>query len=331
MLKKLKIFSSVLILIIFIACSNNKEFEKKLKSPIRVLKNYNFDNNSALISRIRTKPDFVLTYLRKLDNRKDYTIYTPTKKELKTIKRVLKIIPPLQKKILQDRLIAIYFVNNFLSSGYSEWAMDENNNIFAFIVFNTQVLKNNISQLITAKENTCFIDDDPSYNIQIDCGNKYNSFLYILTHEATHVVDYVKNITRFIEPIFKNYYNNKNKVYQFTDGVWKNYFTPIDKYDFKGRNLISFYGFNGGAKIKISEAVMIYSNLMETPFVSLYGSLNWAEDLAEFVTYYHLTQKLNLPYSIKIYKANKLIFKFEPMKSPIVQNRFKTIQMFYNE
>ena len=40
------------------------------------------------------------------------------------------------------------------------------------------------------------------------------------------------------------------------------------------------------------DARPLYDALVNSPFASLYGSQNWAEDTADLVTFYHLTQVL---------------------------------------
>ena len=86
-----------------------------------------------------------------------------------------------------------------------------------------------------------------------------------------------------------------------------------------------------GPKINISDSAEVYKQLSGTPFASLYGSQNWMEDLTEFVTFYHLTQKLNQPYIIKVYNKDDLIFSYEPMKSKKIQERFKVIEKLYKK
>ena len=71
--------------------------------------------------------------------------------------------------------------------------------------------------------------------------------------------------------------------------------------------------------LPIDRAKSVYEALRRTPFASLYGSSNWHDDLAEYVTWYHLTQKLTQPYRIVIREAGKETFAYEPMKSQIVR------------
>ena len=56
----------------------------------------------------------------------------------------------------------------------------------------------------------------------------------------------------------------------------------------------------------------MYQGLSKTPFVSLYSCQMWAEDLAEFVAFYHLHHKLGQPYSISVLKNGKTVYRYEP-------------------
>lgn len=51
--------------------------------------------------------------------------------------------------------------------------------------------------------------------------------------------------------------------------------------------------FRSGKPVLISSAPKVYEALKETPFASLYSMASWHEDLAEMLTIYHLTQKMN--------------------------------------
>ena len=61
------------------------------------------------------------------------------------------------------------------------------------------------------------------------------------------------------------------------------------------------------------------------------SSVNWAQDIADFVTFYHLTHKLNNPYKIVITFSGQEALTIEPMNSAEVRKRFDSIAMFYRE
>jgi hypothetical protein len=102
----------------------------------------------------------------------------------------------------------------------------------------------------------------------------------------------------------------------------------LSSYDFPNRKNVTFYG-DGGPKINISDARELYERLMMTPFVSLYGSMNWAEDFAESMTFYHITQVLGQPYEIRYARNGDQARVFRPMESPRVKERFSILQKLY--
>ncbi len=87
----------------------------------------------------------------------------------------------------------------------------------------------------------------------------------------------------------------------------------------------------GGQTLAIDQAESVYAALRRTPFVSLYGSSNWYDDLAEYVTLYHLTEVLGQPYRIVIRKEGKEAFAYEPMKSDLVRGRVGQMKRFYED
>jgi len=50
----------------------------------------------------------------------------------------------------------------------------------------------------------------------------------------------------------------------------------------------------------MKEASVIYKGLARSSFISLYGSKNWAEDLAEMATFQMITAKLGQPYIVTL-------------------------------
>ena len=81
-----------------------KQYKELLKQPAYRLESYEFDQNSPLISRVKTTPGFLLENLKRMDNRNDYLNYTPTEAESKTIEEVLSGLPKKYQKILKKKL-----------------------------------------------------------------------------------------------------------------------------------------------------------------------------------------------------------------------------------
>lgn len=295
-------------------------------SPVFSMKNHIHPAGRPFEKRIGLKSDIVLNRLKEIDGRKDYTFYDPSLSEIKEALDAFAKLPPLSKKILNERLTGIYFVNDLLGSGLTEW-VDFHGETFCFMAFNPSVLNKGLSELLTLKELTSFIHDSKDISVKINCGASESGFLYILMHEAVHAVDYALRVTPYTDFTFKDFYSIKKSETSFTRGIWRDYSETIKGYPF--RTGLTFYGFGGGPKIKISEAADRYRKLSESPFVSLYSSLNWAEDLAEYLTFYHITQVMRLTFSIEVYHKNKIIYNYEPFRKPAILKRSEELTFFY--
>jgi len=287
------------------------------------LSDHPFDPQSTLIERIKPIPEPILKKLKKSDNKKDYTPYMPNQNEIVVISAAFEDLPQLNMKITKERLAAIYFISNFTSAGYSDWLVNEHNEIYAYIVINSSVLKTSIDELLSWKEKSCFINTNSDFEIKISVSPDLKGFMYIILHESCHVVDYVLGITPFTEPGIKSLREIPEET-DFTRGIWRSYNQSVIYYKFRER--ASFYQ---TPRIKISEAENIYKDMSASPFISLYGSLNWAEDLCEFLTFYHLTEKMGMRYKIEIQQNGKTIHSVHPAQRAQVRKRFKSLRVFY--
>ncbi|OHD65109.1 MAG: hypothetical protein A2176_02525 [Spirochaetes bacterium RBG_13_51_14] len=271
-------------------------------------------------------PDTVLKYLQKLDNRPDYRPVLPGRREMHILKAALGLLPVRTRHVLQNRLLGIYCINDFTGNGLTEWVADERGTIHTFMVLNYSVFTKTVSELLTEKENTCFIKDDPALDINIDCGTAYSGLVYILLHESTHVVDYVTHITPYTDEAIKPIMKNRTAETDFTRNIWRGYSASIKQYYFS--NKVSFYGIKPPA-MRISEATAAYRDLCRSPFVSLYASQSWAEDLAELVTFYHISRVLKQPFIIHLRRGGKNMVSIRPLESSEVIKRLPLLDTFY--
>ncbi len=314
-----KIFLFFLFTVLSCATTNSMNFHS--------LSSYNYDFNSDLSSRIKPVPDELLKNLMYADNRNDYLNYTLNPEENNLVLEYINVLPKSYQEILRKKLIAVYFIENFLGNGMVMDVFDKNNEMYYILMFNKESLKKSISGLLTEKENTCYRDTDEENKIVIDCGNKYNGFLYILLHETSHIADFEKNFTPYVynELVVKT----KLTETEFTKGSWIGFNSFKIIYNHTYRSKITFYKMNGGPFMRLADAEELYSIQQASPFTSLYSNINWAEDFAEFAAFYHITQKLKQPYKISILQKKKIVFSYEPMKSEKVIKRFIAIEKIY--
>ena len=179
-----------------------------------------------------------------------------------------------------------------------------------------------ISEWATWKEKSLYATTtNPSLEIQIDAGN-LDAFVYVLLHEATHVVDAVLKLTPEA-----NEDENLVQHTSYTKNLWLLFNSPMTKFT---NPILEKTRFRSGKVQPITAAKETYNQLEKTPFVSLYGMASWYEDIAELVTIYHLTIKLNQPFVLYIKENGQITSKFEPMKNKLVKKRLKQLEVFYS-
>lgn len=273
------------------------------------VRTYAFDPQSPLESRIRPCPDFLLGVLKQMDGKTDYLAYTPSAAEKRLVLGHLAALPARMRQAFQERLLGIYFVENFTGNGMSNWVLDESGRVHAWLVINPAAFKKSLSETLTAREVSVFKGDA---GVTVDCGTKYTGVLYTILHEGLHVYDYTRGVTPYVGEMVL-YATRGGKGLGASWDVWESLKKPRPEADYPGRGKLRFYGLGGGPAIPAAGAVKLYQGFMRSPFPSLYGSSSWAEDAAELFTFYHLTRVLKQPYAIRA--AGREPLTVEPMKS----------------
>ncbi|MBN1627354.1 MAG: hypothetical protein JW944_12600 [Deltaproteobacteria bacterium] len=288
------------------------------------LDSYEFDPASPLIDRVNEAPDFVLSYLEDvMDATQVYTPYTPSDTEMEDIRDYLGLLPESYMETLQERLIAVYFINNWTGSGAADYVFNSDNEVYTYIIVNPEIMRHDVSEWITYRETSCFITDDEEdrgITITVDCGNEYTGLMVLLIHESSHVMDFAHHYTPYVlEGIGQSVSET-----DFVKGIWTDYDIPVEDADFSMRDYITFYGKYNGPMIYASQASALYEDLENTPFSSLYASQNWAEDFAEYCTWRYFTNRLGQPYIITVSRDGVTEMIYEPMQSYQVRERTGT-------
>ena len=161
-------------------------------------------------------------------------------------------------------------------------------------------------------------------SVSID-GGSLDALIFILLHESTHIVDGSMHMT---PGTWVDGGTSEAPVTSaFAAGVWTDRVSvaPVHAQPLLDRIVFR----KGGAPLPVAQAPDLYAALSRTPFASLYGSSSAPDDLAEFVAWYHLTQRLAQPYRITVRDGDRVVYAYEPMMSPLVQKRFAAMQVFY--
>ena len=161
--------------------------------------------------------------------------------------------------------------------------------------------------------------------MEIDLSESVSLLQYITLHEVSHIVDYVDRDTPFVEPFLADLTGASARDTTFTDLVWRDYRSLRREIGFRSQPLLSYYGLGGDPALDDTEMEGVYRELSGTPLASLYASLNWAEDFAEFVTFYYLVHVLGSGYSVRVVRGDDLLVELHPMASPSVADRIRFV------
>jgi hypothetical protein len=287
-------------------------------------KQFALDPNSPLISRIATTPDDIIKRFR--DAGMSPTEHILTKNEKESIALAIASLPPLHKRVLKQHLKSISFLDNMPNTALTSPVTNGNGVNLYHITFRAGILHQTISEWVTEKEQTLFVKGDSAVKVSIQAG-LLSALTYVLLHEGTHVVDGSLHLISADSIAGKPRQNAFTT--NFSNGVWKDINTLA--WPFTDTIVVKSRFRPGGRPFKSDEATRVYSGLSQTPFVSLYSTASWHEDLAELLTVYHLNQILKQPFRLVIAKNGREVFNYEPMKSAVVKRRIKLLNYFYKK
>jgi hypothetical protein len=320
----------VLVLTTFaVLASNATDCLAQLESAARVsdertmaYQRHGLDPAVSPPARVGTTPADVLTIFKDAG-------MSPVAHELSEIERrkfsaAFTSLPPLHQDILNQRLRGVSFVDNMPNTALTSTVNpDEPYRLFD-ITIRANILDDNVSEWLTEKERTCFETKDPQLGVFIEAG-ELDAIAYVLLHEATHIVDASLGITPKIRPDGQTV--DDSAVSAFTAEIWMERSIPFPRFQHRPLEEIHF---RDDAKVfPMEQAITVYESLQRTPFVSLYGSCNWYEDLAEFVSVYHFTEKLGQRFRIVVRNDDEVLFSYEPMQSKLVKARIGEMDRFY--
>jgi hypothetical protein len=325
--KKITVCSICLAIGFILSCAAAPNRDNLLNDGYHNVADYKFDPASTLESRIQVIPDSIIKSLMRFDKRNDYQPYMPTAGELNMFAEYVKVIPLLNRQVIQSSLVRIYFIKNFIGAGMTDFILSKDRKVYTILYINPSVFTTGISEWITYRENSMFKNND-NVNIKVDCGKKYTALMYVLLHETSHVVDYVHPRTPYTDPNYAAVQGLSGDLTPFVEGVWKSYDVMDKKTEITESRYLHAYGLHP-ASIDASKISSLYEKLSRTPVMSAYSSKSWAEDFADTITFYHLTQKLKQPFIITISEKGKSDVVYQPLEIAQPLARLKVINGMY--
>jgi hypothetical protein len=306
-------------------CTTQPSLREQLAAlPVKHLDLYEFNPATPLIDRLTDAPAELLDLYASIEKTPPLPCRL-SEAEREQIRRVLDRLPLRHREVLQQRLIGVYCVDNFAGSGMADYILGPGEQLYAVLVLHRRVFTMKAAELLSFRENTAFGQADPQVGIRVELSEEVSALAYIVLHETSHIVDYVQRHTPYVEPALFELFGRSPRDTPFTDQAWSDYSVLRPSIDFGYKEKLRFYGLGGEPALTNREAVPVYEALSRTPFASLYACLNWAEDFAEFVTFYYLVQAWGAHYAIRVEHQGDTLFTYEPMRSPLVTERARLL------
>ncbi|MDJ1505830.1 hypothetical protein [Xanthocytophaga agilis] len=281
-----------------------------------IQKRYGLDPTTPLTQRVRKTSDSVLEKFKEAGMNPSEHKVTP--EEEKIIAEAFATLPPLHQRVLKEHLRSINFLDNMPNTALTSTINFEDKFTLYDITIRAAILKQTISEWLTTKELTCYDSTHSQTKVFLIAG-ELNALVYVLLHETTHVVD--GSLKLIAEPP-SSVANSFSAA--FTKGIWTARTKLASSYQ---DSLLLANRFQSGKAVPVSYARKLYQSLAKTPLLSLYSTSSTHEDLAEYLTVYHLTHKLKQPFKIVV--ENKQKFVYEPFNSKLVKSRTKLLEYFY--
>jgi len=279
------------------------------------------DPTSSLVSRVGDTDPSVLKLF--VDGGMPVpTRHVLTEAERQSLTRAFAALPPVHQHVLRERLRRLSFVDGMPNTALTS-TVDPAAPVRLYdLTIRAGVLRETVSEFLTQKERTCFDLTGSTRTVDVE-GGSLEAIVYVLLHEATHMVDNALELTPAEDG------PPTAKAYLLTAGVWVDRLTVAPAYASPVLQRLVYR--RGGRPIPMSEAETTYGALRRTPFVSLYGSSNWHDDLAELLAWHHLTSRMGQPYRIVVRDSGRDVVVYEPMASPLVQSRINLLTRFYGD
>jgi hypothetical protein len=307
--------------LVYAGCVTTPSLREQLDAlPVKQLSFYNFDPATPISDRVTDAPQELLDLYSDMDGA-PLRAYQPTAAEREQINEVFERLPVRHRAVLEERLIGVYCVEGFAGSGMADYVLGPGDELYAVLILHPRVFAMSGADLVSFRAGTAFRVEDSDVQLSMDLSAEVSGLAYIVLHESTHIVDYVERHTPYVEPAMLELFGRSSRDTSFTDEVWSEYWVPGPSVDFSFQPDLQFYGLGDRPKLANTQMDQVYEALAHTPFASLYGSTSWAEDFAEFVTFYYLVHGLGAHYSIDVMRGGVTVLTYPPMDSLIVAQR----------
>ena len=96
---------------------------------------------------------------QEMDNVSIYSSYKLNNNERQLFLEYYDLLPLKHKETIAEKVIGIYFVNNFLGGGMTLPIFDNNGNMYIALFFNPEILSKSLSEWINFRDNSAFTNN----------------------------------------------------------------------------------------------------------------------------------------------------------------------------
>lgn len=232
-----------------------------------------------------------------------------TDAEWARVEQALADLPPLHRRILEQRLDRLSFIDAPDSAGTAltrSFDGPDGRPLFE-ITLRADVLDKTLTEFLTAKERQLFVDDGSGLSVHVLAGDT-PALTYVLLHEATHVIDRAFDVSNVRRPFA---------------GIWRDYRSLSEPL---ADSLIAATPYRRAPRLPLSSAPALYEVLGRSPFVSVYATASAGEDLAELSTWSHLSDRCVTPLTVEVHDAaGRVLLAVEPLDTPAVRSRLDAV------
>lgn len=152
-----------------------------------------------LMARVAPPPQGVIDKFKEA-GMEDIRPHILTAPEQAKVLAALTSLPTLHRRVLEQKLHSLAFVDGIPGDGTGLTSRDETKGSFD-ITLRASVIDESLSTFLTNKERRVFIDDGSGDTVTLK-GTGTDALTFVLLHESTHVVDFTCGITSDLQSRF---------------------------------------------------------------------------------------------------------------------------------
>jgi hypothetical protein len=231
--------------------------------------------------------------------------HTLTAAEWALVERAFADLPPSLQRVLEQRLARLSFIEAPGSAGTAltrSFTSPDGREMFEITV-RADVLDASLSEFLTRKEQSLFIDDGSGYTVHVLAGDM-PALTYLLMHEATHVLDRTYGVSSDLRPFA---------------AIWPDYRTLAEP---MASGILGATPYRRAPQLPAARMPELYRALAASPFVSLYSTASAGEDLAELTAWSELAGRFDVQLAFEVRdRLGTPVYTLHPLQTPAVQVR----------